>query len=540
MAARSAMRQTLPGMAAAFALVAAGGLVAGTQDQDKQPGATGVVAGHVPAQDVQASRAPRSPTVRGARESDWWSPGDGRLLPAKATYATDGGRFALLNTSGPLPTAGHPFFEPIGTNGRACVTCHQPADGMSVSVATVQRRWRETNGKDPLFAAVDGSNCPNLPQGRRASHSLLLERGLFRIFLPWPPRAADGTRLTPEFDIEVVKDPTGCNLDKVYGLTSANPIVSVFRRPRPVMNMRYVQAVDGFFNIKTGMPFAKDPESGAFVSMQLMSDARQPTLRTQAVEAAITHLQSETPPRREQLDRIVAFENQLIGAQGWDRRAGVLDGPGAPPGLGPLHLSKEPTGQLGDNIHMPVFGKFDGWKDGGAPGPSAERAFRRSVARGADVFMLRTFWIRDATHLNTVGLGNPIKRTCATCHNAYMTGMDLAPGWMDIGVNNRPWADPNRDLPLFKLTCRAGADPHPYLGRVVYTHDPGRALISGKCIDIGSITMQQMRGLSARAPLFANGSAKDLRALVDFYDRRFDIRYTEQEKRDLINFMSLL
>ena len=51
---------------------------------------------------------------------------------------------------------------------------------------------------------------------------------------------------------------------------------------------------------------------------------------------------------------------------------------------------------------------------------------------------------------------------------------------------------------------------------------------------------QQLRGLSARAPYFANGSAANLRELVDFYDRRFNIGYTEQEKRDLTNFMSVL
>ena len=52
--------------------------------------------------------------------------------------------------------------------------------------------------------------------------------------------------------------------------------------------------------------------------------------------------------------------------------------------------------------------------------------------------------------------------------------------------------------------------------------------------------MQQMRGLSARAPYFANGSAKSLRELVDYYDRRFDIKFTDEEKQDLINFLSVL
>ena len=43
--------------------------------------------------------------------------------------------------------------------------------------------------------------------------------------------------------------------------------------------------------------------------------------------------------------------------------------------------------------------------------------------------------------------------------------------------------------------------------------------------------MQQFRGLAARAPYFANGSAETLRDLVDFYDRRFNIGYTESGTR---------
>jgi len=31
-----------------------------------------------------------------------------------------------------------------------------------------------------------------------------------------------------------------------------------------------------------------------------------------------------------------------------------------------------------------------------------------------------------------------------------------------------------------------------------------------------------------------------LRDLVDFYDRRFNIRFTEQERNDLVNFLSVL
>ncbi len=176
-------------------------------------------------------------------------------------------------------------------------------------------------------------------------------------------------------------------------------------------------------------------------------------------------------------------------------------------------------------------------------------AFRESVQRGHDVFFFRTFWIEGAMHINELGLGDPIKRTCSTCHGMHMTGMDTANGWMDIGTTNAPWAKepPNSpwstqkfEMPLFKLTCKDSVAPHPFLGRVIYTQDPGRALISGKCNDVGTIVMQQFRGLAARAPYFVNGSALDIREIVDFYDRRFNIQYTEQEKDDLVNFLSTL
>jgi cytochrome c peroxidase len=153
---------------------------------------------------------------------------------------------------------------------------------------------------------------------------------------------------------------------------------------------------------------------------------------------------------------------------------------------------------------------------------------------------------RDVLLPNSIGLGNPLKRTCATCHNAQMTGQDLSAGWVDLGTTNYPrWTEPPlyseaQELPVFKVTCKATVQPHPYLGRVIYTTDPGRALISGRCVDVGSIVMQQFRGLSARAPYFSNGSAKNLRELVDYYDRRFDMKLTEIDKQDLVNFLGVL
>jgi hypothetical protein len=510
--------------------------------QSIQPGAIGVVSGQTPSQQAQAAVAPVADgAVAPDYSSSWWSPGSGLTLGALAEFDTASGKLGVINAAGALDTRGHPFFEPLGRNGRACVTCHQPANGMSLSVEAIQQRWKATAGKDPLFAAVDGSNCPSAPQQEESSHSLLLRHGLFRIFVPWPPKAADGSAIAPEFDLEVVSDPSGCNNDPVYGLHSPNPQVSVFRRPRVVANMKYVMnSLGAPLNIKDGSPMARDPETGRFVNMNLMADAREPTQKSQATNAALTHLQADEVPSREQLRQITDFENQLFVAASGSKMAGSLIEADGPAGLGPGAMQRGSPG-LGDNFYTPVFGYFEQWSRPAGPEPQAQ--FRASVARGMEVFFTRPFYIRDVTHLNTVGLGNPIKRTCATCHNARLTGMDFAPGWMDLGTANEPWSRDlpmTSELPLFKVTCHADRRPHPYLGRVIYTHDPGRALISGRCLDIGAITMQQFRGLSARAPYFSNGSASDLRELVDYYDKRFEAGYTEQEKQDLVNFLSVL
>ena len=41
-------------------------------------------------------------------------------------------------------------------------------------------------------------------------------------------------------------------------------------------------------------------------------------------------------------------------------------------------------------------------------------------------------------------------------------------------------------------------------------------------------------------PYFHNGSAATLLDVVTFYDQRFGIGFTDQEKRDLVNFLNTL
>ena len=77
-------------------------------------------------------------------------------------------------------------------------------------------------------------------------------------------------------------------------------------------------------------------------------------------------------------------------------------------------------------------------------------------------------------------------------------------------------------------------------GQTFTVTDPGRALISGNCADIGKVKGPILRGLASRAPYFHNGSAATLLDVVNFYDQRFGIGFTDQDKQDLVNFLNAL
>ena len=495
-------------------------------------------------------------------ERPWWSPGGSEVMPKYSTYKNELGTLAILNADGPVDTKNHPFFRAATSNGRACVTCHQPSSGMSISASKAQERWDATNGSDPLFAAFDGSNCPNLPQADKSSHSLLLDRGLFRIPMPWPPRDLDGKAIKPEFSIEVISDPTGCNTSKKYGLESANPTVSVYRRPRIVANLKYVESEKplGLWQVRSGELLPVDKENGNRLAGNLMSDGREATLRSQMVSAMTGHLETHDVPSKADREMIRQFEMQIYAAQVSSNVGGSLQEGGAH--LGPSALLEGKTGLLGAFPHRTTFPEIDGWRtqrtsaaitwppvmkppvppasrEGESSESPAQREYRDSVARGFDLFLYRQFLIRNVGSLNQL-LGNPVKQSCANCHNMQRTGQDNAPGYLGLGTNTYPYATPAPDLPLFKVTCRKDSPPHPYLGREIYTSDPGRALFTGRCADVGAATAQQMRALAARAPYFSGGSAKTLREVIEFYDRRFNIGYTERDVQDLVNFLGAL
>jgi hypothetical protein len=457
-----------------------------------------------------------------------------------ATYTDPDGAIQTVTTGPAIDTSSHPFWQPIGANGRACVTCHNPANAMGLSLQTINDKFNSTEGSDPLFAMIDGGDCPTKTRSDPASHALLLKHGAFRIARPWPPKDVNGNVITPDFQIEVVNDPTQCNTDSTWGINGSRHEISVFRRPRMAANLGFILAPDpSGWSVKKGIPLDRDPATGTPLSGNLMADGRLPTLGAQANDAFINHLQGTTLSAS-QLETIVNFESTVFTAQ-----VKTLQGSSISGGVATLEDStKSPRNVLGVTAVNPIFPDFENLATRSKSGESADQTtYLDSVARGYNIYKNKTFIIKDVANLNSIGIGNPVKNSCNTCHNHQNMGNDLAPGFMDIGVENMPNAtlQPDyRDYPLFKITCNADAPPHPFLGRVIYTTDPGTALVTGKCVDVGSVNFQQLRGLAARAPYFTNGSATDLRAVVNYYDQRFNIGYTEQEIEDLVNFMKAL
>src|SRR3569623_669969 len=57
----------------------------------------------------------------------------------------------------------NPFFQSLGTNGRASVTCHQPSAAMTITPPHILAFFNSTLGMYPLFWFNDGAKGPNAP-----------------------------------------------------------------------------------------------------------------------------------------------------------------------------------------------------------------------------------------------------------------------------------------------------------------------------------------------------------------------------------------
>jgi cytochrome c peroxidase len=188
------------------------------------------------------------------------------------------------------------------------------------------------------------------------------------------------------------------------------------------------------------------------------------------------------------------------------------------------------TGALFDRV---VFTLYDAWDTLDRRRDDEGRTEgQRAVARGERLFNTKLISITGVKGLNDDLNVPTLQGTCTTCHDTPNAGNHSIPAPLDIGLTDASRRTP--DLPLY--TLRHTQAPF----ETVQTTDPGRALISGKWNDIGRFKGPILRGLAARAPYFHNGSASDLDAVVDFYNQRFGIGFTDEEKVDLVAFLRTL
>lgn len=428
------------------------------------------------------------------------------------------GLLRTFTASGGIDTS-NPFFQPLGSNGRSCETCHRLEEAWSVTPEGVQARFDATDGTDPIFRPVDGATSPladvSSVDARRVAYDMLLRRGLIRVGIGMPENA--------EFELTSIDDP--------YGYASPAEL-SLFRRPLPSTNLSFLTGVmwDGR---ETSLPLVPPMDAGINHEVLVAS------LSHQARGAVLGHAQAATPPTDEEVAQIVEFEMGLTTAQIRDDRAGYLnadDAIGGPRILANQRfhigindtLGDDPTGIAFNPESMTLFGA---WQRPFRPHSDLQSAARAAVARGEVLFNTRTFSITEVGGLNDVLDLAEIEGTCTTCHNSPNVGNHSLAMPLDIGITDASLRTP--DMPLYTLT-------HSISGETVQTTDPGLALLTGQWDDIGKFKGPILRGLAGRAPYFHNGSVASLEAAVDFYNTRFNMDLTRRERSDLVAFLRSL
>jgi hypothetical protein len=436
---------------------------------------------------------------------------------------------ATNSTTGSIDLSG-PFFQSLGTNGRSCGTCHAPADAFGLSAMNAHSRYVISQGKDPLFAQIDGATCPTGP----INNSLTVNNGLIRVGIQVPPNTTDPN--PSQFTIVAVQDPYGCALTTN---SQGEQTASMYRRPLPTTNLGFLSTV--MFDGRES--FAHPLNNEQTFATNLNTDLTQ-----QAIDATMGHAQATQPPSAAQLSQIVNFELALNSAQLYDFSAGNLYGQEGSLG-GPQYLPSQPYypgindslggDPKGQNFNANAFTIYNSWQN-------SDNARRASIARGQNIFNTQPLTISNVPGLTTGA--QQIVGTCTTCHDAPNVGDHSFPLPLDIGTGHslEYETDPNiiaglqqlhqPELPVFELVCTQGSEA----GQTFYTTDPGKALISGQCSDISRIKGPILRGLTARAPYFHNGAAANLSQVVNFYNQRFQIGLTPQQIEDLINFLQAL
>jgi cytochrome c peroxidase len=452
------------------------------------------------------------------------------MVPNLLPIADATGTFATFSTAGTTDESLRAFFQPLGSNGRSCATCHQFNQGQSISAAATQTLF-SNNPADPLFDALNGANCPTAAAGDSNGRSLLLKNGLIRASIGVAPNA--------QFTVTVLHDPYGC---AVTTSASGQMMLSIYRRPLPTSGLPFISDV---------LWDARETPSGLGTGSNFTANLDAAIMQTNRDAIALFE-GGTTAPTDAQITDILTYEQGLFTAQATDTAAGSLSSNGATGGPsnfaavmfypGINDIFGDPTGK---KFNGNVFDLYNAW----AGSSNAQQA---SINRGQTIFNTAPMTISNVRGVNdnSAFANTPVLTfTCSVCHDTPDVGSHSVSLPMDIGTG-RIAADESDasiiaglaqltapDLPIYQISGCKDANGNP----VVYTTtDPGKGLSTGLCADINRLKVPSLRGLAARAPYFHSGAAGTLPQLVDFYNARFQMNLTAAQQTDLVNFLNAL
>lgn len=451
------------------------------------------------------------------------------------------------------------FFDPgLGTNGQACVTCHQPADGYDIHVSSIQNAFAATNDAagsnplavDPLFRVNDTADNPfadvSTPLARTNAFKLFLNMGVIRFARPAAGISGQDFAIAPQTTAQFGDQPhTG---DPEAASPTAN-VISVFRRPLINLNVRFDSSVlwdgrESITDLRTQVTKAAKSLLGAHTVSP--TDADEVAAFMLGVEIDTVSNTSFHAGNTFAGGATGGVQN-LVELASSPKQPCRFDAIGNPtlsvtPPLGLLTGSKCTTVIPGG----PNMTVFDAWA---TPPNNANSAGRLAVARGQAIFNTANLTVPP----DLVGQLGSVPIHCTTCHavnnlgnhpdaNFFVRiGTDSVQILQDLAINHPSTSDPQRlqnmadrvsSLPQYCL--RPTSDPT----SCVITTDPGRALVTGHIADVGKFKPPVLRNFISRAPYFHAGAAIEDDNLVDFYNARFQIGLTAQEHDDLIAFLN--
>jgi hypothetical protein len=412
-----------------------------------------------------------------------------------------------FHTSGAIDFT-NPFFQPLGRNARDCSTCHAPDQGWTMTARDVRQLFQDTEGLAPLFLPHDEGSRPDADlstlDGRQTAFgSTLLALGVTRFGRTVPA--------TSEFSVIAVEDPAGF----------ATPTsITNFRRPTPTVNEARTSSIN----------WTAGPSTDLFVSVRNLVGG-----------ASNFHEQRDPamPVPLEQQEAAANFQMGLFFAQSRDSWAGPLDADGAKGG--PANLAAQPFAIGANDLQTPtstrkVFDLYDAWAvyDGRLSGNNLAEIVRNlaraSIYRGQRIFNEHEFDITGVAGLNDLLGQDTVRGTCSTCHNVPNVGGHAVFRTMDLGTADEPSCDPA--LPILTLQHKTTLQTR----RVC---DMGRGG-NGVWADVGKFRVPPLRGLPARAPYFHDGQARTIGAVIRYYQKRFDMGLTRQQRHDLESFLGAL